>query len=275
MAVYISYTKVVARMGEFVLGWNRLKVVSFRACTLMVALLLLAILNSPLYSAAQSNTENFAKRYDLPRDPSPLVKEILARSEFNEDFSASLIDELRAFILEQMRRALRWLSKHFPRLPRVDVDPAPVWWIVEFLLIGALLVVGIVVARIAVKYLVSRKGKRPKKTSDSPSEEAAFMGSEEALGAARTMAAESRFTEALIFLFRFVLLRLDERGTVTLRPGKTNREILRSVPDNDPIKQPLSQMMLLFNRVRYGNEACNRVAFDRFVSLSRRVTGGA
>ncbi len=240
-------------------------------CIAMAALLV--ALSCSLGIAA--NAGDFAKRYDLPRDPHPLMEEILSRPEFNEDFTASPWEVLQAYLLEQLRRAGRWLAKHFPSLPRVDVDPTPAWWIVEFILIGALVVAAVVAGRFAVKYFLSQKRRGPVESIPIESEEPEFVGSEDALAAARAMAGEARYREALIYLFRFVLLRLDERGTVTVRQGKTNREILQNVPDDQPIKQPLSQMILLFNRVRYGNEACSRTVFDRFVSLSRRVTGGA
>jgi hypothetical protein len=240
-------------------------------CIAMVALLV--ALSCSLGIAA--NADGFLKRYDLPRDPHPVVEEILSRPEFNQDFSASPLEELRAYIDEQLRRAGRWLARHFPRLPHLDVDPTPGWWAVEFILIMVLVIAAVAAGWFAVKYLLSRKQDRPIKLLPLESEEPEFVGSEDALAAARAMAGEGRYREALIYLFRFVLLRLDERGIVTLRQGKTNREIFQSIPEHQTIKQPLGQMISLFNRVRYGNEACSRTVFERFVSLSRRVTGGA
>lgn len=236
------------------------------------AALFVALSSSVCFAA---NADGFAERYDLPRDPQPLVEEILSRPEFNQDFNASPLEVLQAYVFEQLRKAARRLAGYFPRLPRLDIDPAPGWWAVEFILIAVLVAAAVVSGRFAMRYLLSRMRNRPVKLIPLESEEPEFVGSEDALEAARAMAGQGKYREALIYLFRFVLLRLDERGIVTLRQGKTNREIFQSIPEHQPIKQPLGQMISLFNRVRYGNEACSRTVFERFVSLSRRVTGGA
>lgn len=267
-------TSAISRRSEPSNRKNFLRYSRFLWCVLIVSSLALPVVPAPSLAYA-SEANAFVKRFELPRDPHPVVDEILSRPEFNEDFSQSALEELRDALIELTRRALRWLSKHFPRMPDVDLDPAPAVRIVETGLIVALLLAAAIVAWFAVKYFLSRKRARPVVPEESLLEAADIMGSEEALAAARAMAAEAKYTEALVYLFRFVLLRLDERGEVTLRPGKTNREILWSVPQDAPIRQPLSQMILLFNRVRYGNEGCGRAAFNRFVSLSRRVTGGA
>jgi hypothetical protein len=43
----------------------------------------------------------------------------------------------------------------------------------------------------------------------------------------------------VVLLFRHALVRLDETGRLSLHPGRTNREILASIPADQPIRQGL------------------------------------
>jgi hypothetical protein len=84
-------------------------------------------------------------------------------------------------------------------------------------------------------------------------------------------AEQARYADALVLLFRFLVSRLHEEGMLSFYRGKTNREILDSL-EQEPFRDLVAEMVIRFNRVRYGREACGKADYDEFLTLCRRVS---
>ena len=93
----------------------------------------------------------------------------------------------------------------------------------------------------------------------------------EALDMSRSLAERGEYREALIHLFRYALIRLDEQGRLGFYIGKTNREILRSPRLKKSDRDTLSEMVPIFNCVRYGDFPCGKAEYDRFLLLTGRL----
>jgi len=215
---------------------------------------------------------DFQEKFNLPQDPEALLKDILSRKEFKDAAARSLLDRLTAFLNHLWRKALSWILDRLPNPGPIGLGNESVWAAVGILLLTALLAAIIIgLARFFSPIL----RKRGKKAPGPPTQqiELGDLGemSEQALRAAR----EGDYRKALILLFRFVLLRLDEMGRIKWRSWKTNKEILSSVNDNAATREPLSEMISTFNGIYYGGWPCGAPEFQRFLTLAQLLTGGS
>lgn len=236
----------------------------------LVGLLFLSV-SSLCFSATSG--ESFQQQFHLPQDPDNVLQQILARKEFHEASAWSLLDRLYERLEILWERAMRWLFSRFPRIGPVKTDLNLVWMILTGLLIG-LAVIGIV--WLFRKGLISVIGKVRGSPRGEQAQERADTGdlfSRHLLKRAAMAAEEGDYSGALVFLFRFTLMRLDETGRLIFHPGQTNREILESLKDDELIRSGLTEMVPLFNRVRYGNAPCCKAEYERALDLSRAVTG--
>ncbi|MFH1115443.1 MAG: DUF4129 domain-containing protein [Pseudomonadota bacterium] len=217
--------------------------------------------------------DSFMKRYDLPADPKAALESILARDEF-KDRGESWPAQVRRRMEEAFIEALKWILRRIPSIGPLEIDDDVGRMILDAQLIGIIALVGGLFAWLLVRLIRAgrlRAGvQHPSEDHDPPPP----SGSAEALRSARAMAEQGNYRDALIYLFRYVLTRLDEKGKLIIGPGKTNREVLNSVPVEEPLRAPLAEMIPLFNRVRYGDADCGKDEFRRFEALCRRVTEG-
>jgi len=215
---------------------------------------------------------DFQKKFNLPQDPEALLKDILSRKEFRDAATRSLLDRLTAFLNHLWRKALSWILDRLPNLGPINLGCQSIWAAVGILLIAALLAV-IIIGLVRIFSPVFRKRAKQAPESSLQEIELGDLGEmqEQALRAAR----EGDYRKALILLFRFVLLRLDELGHIKWRPWKTNREILRSAHESTTTREPLSEMISIFNGIYYGDKPCGDPEFQRFLTLAQLVTGGA
>jgi hypothetical protein len=221
-------------------------------------------------SHASRTPSDFQKQFNLPQDPDALLKEILSRKEFTDAARVSLLDRFMDYLDYLWRKALSWLLDRWPDLGPFSLGNESVWAAVGILLLTAIL--ALIIFRIA-RFLsgVSKKS-RAKQTefSDLPIE-LGDLG--EMQGQAVQLAHRGEYRQALILLFRFVLLRLDELGRIKWHPCKTNREILRSADRTTQTHDPLSEMISIFNGIYYGDKNCSSQEFYRFLNLAQSVTG--
>ena len=229
-------------------------------------------------ASAELSPDRFRDLLGLAREPEPVLREILTRDEFQETLSQSILEQIVDHILDLFQQALLWISEHWPKLDfgsfqgRADL----LWQALGLFLFSAIvaLLVGVgalLVYRVLLPYARSR-GHQAATQRPQPSGESSLGGS--LRNQALRLAREGRYDDAIVRLFRFVLVQLDRRGRILLHPARTNREILRSLPPREPIKEVLAEMISLFNAVRYGGFPCDKPEFDRFLGLSDRLTEG-
>lgn len=227
-------------------------------------------------ASTEVSPDRFRDLLGLSREPEPVLKEILTRDEFQESLSQPVLDEIVDRILGLIERVLSWIYAHWPKLDFGSLQgQADLFWqalgVFLFFVIAVLLVGAgaLLVYRVLLPYARSREHQAATQVSQSVGEPAsAARLRDQALKLAR----EGKYGEAIVRLFRFVLVHLDRRGRLLLHPARTNREILRSIPPQEPIRDSLAEMISLFNAVRYGGFPCGKPEFDRFLGLSDRLT---
>ena len=69
------------------------------------------------------------------------------------------------------------------------------------------------------------------------------------------------YGRAIVFLFSYQLLRLDQHGRIHLTRGKTNRQYLREI-FAAPLRSLVEQTLLLFEQAFFGHRPPDPSAFD-------------
>jgi hypothetical protein len=82
------------------------------------------------------------------------------------------------------------------------------------------------------------------------------------LGQARRHYQEGNYSEAIIYLFSYQLLRLDKFSVIRLAKGKTNRQYLRETSRASTLKAMLEGTMLAFEDVFFGRRNLDRARFE-------------
>ncbi|QDV34200.1 DUF4129 domain-containing protein [Tautonia plasticadhaerens] len=83
----------------------------------------------------------------------------------------------------------------------------------------------------------------------------------EPLEAARLLRARGDRARAVVLLFAHQLLLLDRLGRIRLSPGRTGRQLVRSIED-DEIRRSVSRTLRQFEEVCYGHREPGPDAFD-------------
>ena len=221
---------------------------------------------------ATPRSGDFQTKFDLPQDPEALLKDILSRKEFRDATTRSLLERLTAFLHHLWRKALSWILDRLPNPGPLSLGHESIWAAVGILLIAVLLaVIMIGLARFFLPVFRKNRNQAP----ESPVQEIELGDLGEMQEQALRAAQEGDYRKALILLFRFTLLRLDEMGHIKWRTWKTNREILGSAHKDTTVREPLSEMISTFNGIYYGDKPCGNPEFQRFLSLARLATGGS
>ncbi len=224
--------------------------------------------------STDSDSRTFRERLGLPQEPKPLLEQILARDEFKQQESRSLTDRLRELVREMIRRVLEWIVKHLPKGTWLSFDSTKwdaVWNVLSALLIGTAVVLFVWFGKRVADFILTRAGRKSAIPSHGAPEPVMSLVSNEARKLALKKAEEGNYPQALIYLFRFVLLWLDERGRLPLHPGKTNREVLQGLARGEPLRPVLGEMVVAFNRVKYGMAPCEKHDYERFLALCHTV----
>jgi hypothetical protein len=226
-------------------------------------------------TSADFNTAHhgaFEQRFDLPRDPDAVLKEILTRREFRGNPFWDAYDRLIDRFKEALRKALRRIWRSLPELGPMDSKYDPVWIFMATILVASGITVLVLFGKKVFEFLL-RRYVAPRGLPDRGREAVVGDSSTEILNRALKAADQGEFAAAIVLLFRHALVRLDETGRLSLHPGKTNREILGSIPADGPIRQGLSTMVPVFNRVRYGLASCEKSEYESFLAVCMDVTG--
>ncbi len=213
---------------------------------------------------------SFGTQFKLPNDPDEVLKEVLSREEFRET-PKTLIDRAKEWLTELLMRILRWLFGLIPSKTRVMPDMDTAWFVLGCLVLGAAVVLACVIVKLVVRVILDRRAQGQEADLDPEAAEGLAFSSaiwKDALKQAEA----GEYQRAVILLFRYVLIKLDELGRLPYHPGRTNGEILATLRRNDPLRKNLALLVPLFNRVRYGNARLWRTDFERFRDRCRELT---
>ncbi len=82
------------------------------------------------------------------------------------------------------------------------------------------------------------------------------------LGEARRLYAQGNYREAIIYLFSYQLVELDRNHKIQLSKGKTNRQYVAEIRGQRSLRQLLTQTMLAFEDVFFGDYDLDRARFE-------------
>ena len=102
-------------------------------------------------------------------------------------------------------------------------------------------------------------------------------GSGDPLAEAARLRAKGDYAAAIVFLFAHQLLTLDRLRLARLMPGRTGRQLVRSV-SNTAVRDLVTPALRLFEEVYYGHDRPTAEAFEpvweKAQALERMVAGG-
>lgn len=99
----------------------------------------------------------------------------------------------------------------------------------------------------------------PARVEDLPFEADQWMG--DPLSHARKLAQQGRFDEAIIYLYGYQLLALDQSRKIHLHRGKTNRMYLREIELQVRLKELVGLTMDKFEQVYFGKHSLTKPSF--------------
>lgn len=246
-------------------------------CESLVFMLLVGIALSlcswqaPVWAGPSPGADEFIQKLQLSRSPEATLQEILSRAEFKDSDRESLMDRLRAWISEIRQRMLAWIWERIPSASFPEAELGTVWTVLGSFVVAALLVVVGILAWYSIRFFGSKQTSAQEEAGPDLSE----IATSNELRLLATRSSETgNFREALIYMFRSVLLWLDERGKLSLHKVKTNREVLESLRNDKRLREAFGDMVPVFNRVRYGNYPCDKHDYEKFLATCNRVDGG-
>lgn len=83
------------------------------------------------------------------------------------------------------------------------------------------------------------------------------------LSEARRCYEAGNFNDAIVYLYSYQLVHLDKRHLIRLTKGKTNRQYVREVKPRGGISHVLTETMLAFEEVFFGNHDLPRRRFEQ------------
>jgi hypothetical protein len=223
--------------------------------------------------------------YYEPQDAQNLLRQLESTGQIRtgptraQQFWAGIKNGFKNTIGELLRRIANWLSGTLPSVPK----PAPNFdmrWI-KFLFYSTVLSLLIVLAYLVWKTLGGRwgrQGARREVRFAGEDAELLRLPPDELRDRARRLAGEGNFREALRHLYIALLLILDARGVWRYDTRRTNWEHIAALrqsskgdPSRAPLVEPLSDLTLRFDRVRYGNAGCDQEDWTRFAHDVERL----
>jgi len=242
---------------------------------LVIPFMVVAVLTSALlFSGAAGPDDRFQKRLNLSQDPERLLQQILSRKEFQQGAEESVFDRLKKRLDELIARALEWVFGRIAEVVPREADLGFLGTTLAVLVLGVIGIALLFLAKRLIEMIVGRQTGAKARRDGFWTREHPSVRSEAVREDALKLAAAGNYRQALLRLFWFALLWLDERDRLLLRPGKTNREILESLPPDEPCRKSLARMVPSFNRVRFGNAPCGREDYELFLDLCRQITEG-
>lgn len=232
-----------------------------------------AFVASVVTSTGASPDNAFVERFDLPRTPASVLSEVLARREFAEDPASQWLRRIRDRAIQIVAEMVRWIVSRIPSMGPVKIRGDILGTIGTALFLGAAAVILVLIGwrlAAALAKWARRRDAIHRSFSEPDGGEAPASLRAQALREAE----QTNYEHAVVLFFRYVLLRLDEHGLLTYHQGKTNRELLAALRADDVVRDSVAEMVIIFNRVRYGKAPCGRDEYERFVILCRDAVDG-
>jgi hypothetical protein len=236
-------------------------VFTFRALAVLLTLTCLSA-GEP---GARAIAGAFAQELKLPSEPEPVLQKILETREFKDSATESLRDSFQEWKDKLWKRIIEYLWPRIPEAEWFDKRADVVWVVLGCLLLAVVLVL----AYLTVRRFMRRDGFGAPSALEIE-EPLTRAGSAEIKNKAFELAGKGDYSFAVINLFRYVLVWLDEHNRIALYSAKTNREILRAL-QNDPAGPIVLQLAPIFSAVRYGNARCDKSDYERYLSLCLEI----
>lgn len=116
----------------------------------------------------------------------------------------------------------------------------------------------------------------PERIEDLPFE--AMQNTTDPLGSCRQLIAQGRYDEAIVFLFAYQLLVMDQARRIHLHKGKTNRMYVRELKFNSELQSIVQLTIDKFEQVFFGKHSLTKHSFeeawsklDRFHALIQQA----
>lgn len=220
--------------------------------------------------AASSGDGPFVNRFGLREDPDAVLKRTLE----GEDFSyAGLVSRTEEIFVEFFMAVYKAIVDLFP-----EFDPpwpykgakkfsGDTLTVISLALVATLLIFALVWIILKTGALNWRFKTKAVSAPDDPLD-LENITHEELWDHAVTFSEEGDYRRAIIYFFRSFLMRLENEGIISFKPGLTNREILRTMDIQDPNRATLAKMIPVFNRIRYGSGDGDQAQVGLFKELS-------
>jgi Domain of unknown function (DUF4129) len=160
-----------------------------------------------------------------------------------------------------LERAILWLFQHGPSSLPISPALAVISLLLCLLLAGG---VGFLAVRGALRRVTVQEralGDEEARIGQLPVEELS-----------RKAQRAGDFRTAFRYLYLSVMLDLQRRGLIRLRPGWTNRDQIRSLsPSAASLQAPLGEMVDVFDRVWYGHDDIDEQEYRRLLALSQNI----
>ncbi len=148
------------------------------------------------------------------------------------------------------------------------------------LLAGAAIAVGVLLTR----FLRARaeRTQQPEPSAPSPSaslaepaEQALDRDVERRLSRARALAAEGAYASALAELHAAVVLKLDGRGVISARKGRTNGDYARELAEHPELRAAFKDIARAVESVQFGARSADRSLFEQTLSRAHVLVASA
>ena len=182
-----------------------------------------------------------------------VLRRVLARPEFAEVGTTSLLDALRGRLQDWIRDHLAWL------VDALRVEPVA----------GDLVAWAVLAAALAILALWARRAWSPPIGAAAPRPDRASAAVEEPVDAAiraRDAAGRGEHREAVRWAYAAAIDLLVARHRVRSDRSSTHRELLQRVAEADVCRPPFAELTRLFERTWYGRRQAE--ARDAHLSLS-------
>lgn len=228
-----------------------------------------------LSSSNGTPAQDFPGQLNLPKDPDAVLREILSREEFQHALKETRWDQIQKWLEQILLSILRWIAGKIGFFAdKESFDAHPLWRVAEGMLIGAVFLLALYLAKILFEHLRDHTSP-PANHSTARGADSQYLSSDRLREEARQCAQRGDYRTGLILLFRSVLVRLEEEGKIGHHRGKTNREVIRSISGEGVARELVTQLVPVFDGVCYGNAPCGKEEYERFLrQCTRLIQGG-
>ena len=175
-----------------------------------------------------------------------------------------------------------WYDDDTDSVAAVDVSPPPdLSWmgdVLYWLAWGGLTLIVIGLVYVLVRVYLDREGRLVAAQRDQE-EQPQYLSADrvealplkldqnlttgDLLAEAQRSYASGNYDRAIVYLYSFQLLELDNRQVIHLTRGKTNRQYLRETRRHSRLGDLLQQTMVVFEDVFFGGHALGRLRFEQ------------